>query len=138
MNKPILIGRLTKDPELKTTASGVSVCSFSLAVNRRFKNADGEYDTDFIGCVAWKQQAEFLYKHFSKGSQVGIIGNIQTHNYDDKEGRKIYITEVIADEIYFVGDKKKTEPEYPEYPPLIPPSAGFAEIEAAPEDDLLF
>lgn len=109
MNKSILVGRLTKKPELQTTANGVSVCSFTAAVNRRFKNADGEYDADFINCVVWRNQAEFLCKYFDKGSQIGLVGSIQTRNYDDKDGKKVYITEVVADEIHFVGDKSKTE-----------------------------
>lgn len=119
MNKSILIGRMVKDAELKTTASGVSVCSFTVAVNRRFKNADGNYDADFINCVAWRQNADFLCKYFSKGSMVGIVGSIQTRSYDDKDGKKVYITEVVADEVHFCGEKKKTEdpapmPEMPE------------------------
>ena len=78
MNKAVLVGRLTREPELKTTGSGTSVCSFTLAVQRRFKNAEGEYEADFINCVAWRGTAEFIYKHFGKGSQIGITGSIQT------------------------------------------------------------
>ncbi len=125
MNKSILIGRLTKDPELRTTGSGAYVCSFTLAVNRRFKNANGDYDTDFIPCVAWQQQADFLCRYFSKGSQVGIVGNIQTRNYDDKDGKKVFVTEVAVDELHFVGDKKKTEAEAP---PPFPKNDGFATL----------
>lgn len=110
MNKAILIGRLTKDPELKTTPSGVSVCTFTLAVNRRFKNSEGGYDADFINCVAWRQTAEFISKYFSKGNMLGICGSIQTRTYE-KDNRKIYITEVIADEAYFTGSKTDTSPE---------------------------
>lgn len=125
LNKSIIIGRLTKEPELRTTASGVSVCSFSLAVNRRFKNADGEYDTDFIPCVAWRQQAELICKHFSKGSQLGIVGSIQTRNYENQDGKKVFVAEVAVDEVHFVGDKKKTEAEAP---PLFPENDGFATL----------
>ena len=107
MNKAILTGRLTKDPELKTTQSGVSVCSFTIAVNRRFKNADGNYDADFINCVAWRQQAEHLSKYFAKGRMVGIVGNIQTRFYEN-DGKRVYITEVIVEEVHFV-DSKATE-----------------------------
>ena len=106
MNKSILIGRLTKTPELKTTASGTSVCSFTIAVNRRFKNADGNYDADFINCVAWRQQAEFICKHFVKGSGMALCGSIQTRNYTKDDGDKVYITEVVVDEVSFVGGKK--------------------------------
>jgi len=104
MNKAILVGRLTKDPELKTTGSGVSVCSFTIAVNRRFRNAEGNYDADFINCVAWRQQAEFLSKYFSKGRMVGICGSIQTRNYE-RDGQRVYVTEVVADEVSFVDSK---------------------------------
>ena len=106
MNKAILVGRLTKDPELKTTASGVSVCSFTIAINRRFRNAEGNYDADFINCVAWRQQADFLSKFFSKGRMVGVIGSIQTRNYE-RDGQRVYITEVVADEISFVDSKSQ-------------------------------
>ena len=112
MNKAVIVGRLTKAPELKTTASGTSVCSFTVAVNRRFKNADGNYDADFINCVAWRQQAEFICKHFVKGSWIALYGSIQTRTYDKDNGDKVYITEVVVDEVNFVGDKKQeAEPE---------------------------
>ena len=105
MNKAILVGRLTRDAELRTTGSGTSVCSFTLAVNRRFKNADGNYDADFINCVAWRAQAEFISKQFKKGDMFGIVGNLQTRTYE-KDGNKTYITEVVVEEVNFVGGKK--------------------------------
>ena len=105
MNKAILVGRLTRDAELRTTGSGTSVCSFTLAVNRRFKNADGNYDADFINCVPWRAQAEFISKHFKKGDMFGIVGNLQTRIYE-KDGNKTYITEVVVEEVNFVGGKK--------------------------------
>lgn len=108
MNKVNLLGRLTADPELKTTPTGVSVCTFTLAVNRRFKNNEGDYDADFINCVAWRNTAEFICKHFNKGKMIAIAGAIQTRTYE-KDGQKRYITEVLADEAYFAGDGKKTE-----------------------------
>ena len=104
MNKVVLVGRLTKDVELRTTPQGVSVCSFSIAVNRRFKNANGEYEADFINCVAWRQTAEFLSKYFSKGRMVGISGSIQTRSWE-KDGERRYATEVLAEEAYFVDSK---------------------------------
>lgn len=110
MNKAILVGRLTRDPELKTTGSGVSVCSFTIAVNRRFKNADGNYEADFINCVAWRQQAELIAKHFKKGDMIGIAGSIQTRNYD-RDGTKVYVTEVVVEEIDFVGNSKSDTTE---------------------------
>lgn len=105
MNKVILIGRLTRDPEVKTTQNQISVCSFSIAVDRRFKDANGERQADFINCVAWRQQAELLGRYFQKGSRIGIVGNIQTRNYE-VEGSKRYVTEVVVDEIEFVESKR--------------------------------
>ena len=105
MNKAILVGRLTRDPELKSTANGTNVCSFSVAVNRRYKNAEGNYDADFINCTAWRQTAEFVSKYFTKGRMIGVVGSIQTRNYDDKDGKKVYVTEVAVDEVHFVESK---------------------------------
>lgn len=106
LNKVILGGRLTADPELKTTPSGVSVCSFNLAVNRRFSK---EGETDFISVVAWRQTAEFISKHFSKGSSICVIGAIQTRNYTANDGSKRYVTEVQADDAVFVDSKAETD-----------------------------
>ncbi len=112
MNKAILVGRLTRDPELRTTQTGVSVCSFTIAVNRRFKNAEGGYDADFISCVAWRQQAEFMAKYFAKGRMVGVVGSIQTRNYDNKDGQKVYVTEVAVDEVHFVDSKSSSNDSF--------------------------
>lgn len=107
MNKVILMGRLTKDPEVRyTQATNTMVTSFTLAVNRRFVKQGEERQVDFINVVAWNKTAEFVSKYFSKGQQVGVIGRIQTRNYDDEQGVKHYVTEVIAEEVYFAGDKK--------------------------------
>ena len=107
MNKVILIGRLTRDPEVRyTQATNTMVTSFTLAVNRRFVKQGEERQADFINCVAWNKTAEFVSKYFKKGQQVGIIGRIQTRNYDDEQGIKHYVTEIIAEEVYFAGDKK--------------------------------
>ena len=107
MNKVILMGRLTKDPEVRyTQTTNTMVTSFTLAVNRRFVKQGEERQADFINIVAWNKTAEFVSKYFSKGQQVGVIGRIQTRNYDDEQGVKHYITEVIAEEVYFAGDKK--------------------------------
>ncbi len=107
MNKVILMGNLTRDPEMRTTQSNVPVCTFSLAVERRFKTANGERQADFINIVAWRQQADFVAKYFHKGSRMIVIGSLQTRSYDDKDGNKRTATEVVADEIYF-GDTKKS------------------------------
>lgn len=106
MNQVILIGRLTKNPEIKATQNGKEVCSFTLAVDRKFKNANGDREADFISCVAWEQRAKLLGQYFQKGSRVGIIGNLQARSYDDKDGKKVYVTEVIVDQIEFVESKK--------------------------------
>ena len=107
MNKVILMGRLTRDPEVRyTTNNNTLVCTFSLAVNRRFKS-EGQPDADFINVVAWSKTAEFCSKYFTKGQQVGVIGRIQTRNYDDKDGKKVYVTEVIAEEAYFADSKRE-------------------------------
>jgi single-strand DNA-binding protein len=108
MNKVILLGRLTKDPETRYTQStNTQVTSFTLAVNRRFVKQGEERQADFINIVSWNKTAEFVSKYFSKGQQVGVIGRIQTRNYDDEQGVKHYITEVIAEEVYFAGEKKE-------------------------------
>ena len=110
MNKVILMGRLTKDPEVRyTQATNTMVTSFTLAVNRRFVKQGEERQADFINIVAWNKTAEFVSKYFKKGQQVGIIGRIQTRNYDDEQGIKHYVTEIIAEEVYFAGDKKDAE-----------------------------
>lgn len=103
-NKSILIGRITHDPELKQTQSGVSVCSFSVAVNRRF----AKDQVDFINCIAWRQQAEFLCKYFRKGSSVLVVGSIQTRNWKDQNDQTRYATEVVAEEVNFVDSKSNS------------------------------
>ena len=105
MNKVFLIGRLTRDPELRYTGSNVPVASFSLAVNRNYTNQSGEREADFINIVVWRKQAENVKNYLSQGSQVAIDGRIQTRSYDDKDGNKRYVTEVIADNVEFLGSK---------------------------------
>ena len=106
MNRTILIGRLVKDPEVKTTQSQIAFCGFTIAVDRKTKK-DAEKQADFISCVAWRQQAEFLGKYFQKGSRVAVTGNLQSRSFDDKDGKKVYVTEVVVDEIEFVDSKKE-------------------------------
>ena len=106
MNKVILMGRLTRDPEVRYTQSNTAVASFSIAVNRRFVKQGEERKADFINIVAWNQTAEFVSKYFKKGQQVGIIGRIQTRNYDDADGKKVYVTEVVAEEVYFADSRR--------------------------------
>ncbi len=113
MNKAILMGRLTRDPELRMTGNQIPVCSFTLAVDRRFKNASGERQADFIPVVAWRQQAEFASRYFRKGSRMAVVGSIQTRNWDDQEGKRHYATEVIADEIHFADSKSTADSNEP-------------------------
>ena len=105
MNKVILIGRLARDPEMRTTPSGVATTSFTIAVQRNYANAQGDREADFISCVAWRKQAENIAKYCSKGSQVAVEGRIQTRNYDAQDGTKRYVTEVIADNVSFLGGR---------------------------------
>ena len=106
MNKVVLIGNLTRDPELQTTNSGVSVCRFSLAVTRRFANSDGERDAYFINITVWRNQAENCHKYLKKGSKCAVIGRIQTSSYDAPDGSKRYTTDVVADEVEFISSSR--------------------------------
>ncbi|HCU8275451.1 TPA: single-stranded DNA-binding protein [Staphylococcus aureus] len=105
LNRTILVGRLTRDPELRTTQSGLNVASFTLAVNRTFTNAQGEREADFINVIVFKKQAENVNKYLSKGSLAGVDGRLQTRNYENKEGQRVYVTEVVADSIQFLEPK---------------------------------
>lgn len=109
MNTVNLMGRLVKDPELRTAGKDANVCNFTLAVDRNFTNQDGERDADFVGCVAWRGTAEFLAKYFKKGDALALTGRIQTRNYEDDEGTTHWITEVVADQLFFCGSKRQTE-----------------------------
>lgn len=107
MNKFIGLGRLTKDPELRSTQSGLKITSFTLAINRNFKNKEGKYDADFLNCQAFKNTAEFIEKYFKKGSMMAITARAQTRNYDDNDGKKRFVTEFIVEEVYFAGNNEK-------------------------------
>ena len=123
MNKVTLIGRLTKDAELKTTSSGINYCNFIIAVDRKFKDANGNRQADFIACVAWRTTADFISKYFKKGNKIAVVGSIQTRSYEDQSGNKHLVTEVIVDEAEFVESKaasgngqtskQSSEPEEP-------------------------
>ena len=115
MNKSFLVGNLTRDPEQRTTQSGISVTSFTVAVQRRFKQ-DGQQQADFIPVVCWRGLAENVAKYCVKGSKVGVVGTIQTRNYDDANGVRRYVTEIIADEVEFLSSKgEKGEENSPDY-----------------------
>jgi single-strand DNA-binding protein len=107
MNKVILVGRLCRDPDLKNTTTGRSVATFTLAVDRRFKNKDGQKEADFVPIVVWGKQAEFADHYLSKGSQIGVSGRLQVRSYDAQDGQRRYVTEVVADEINFISTKPK-------------------------------
>lgn len=109
MNKVILMGRLTADPELKTTPSGISVTSFSLAVDRKYAKQGEERKTDFINIVAWRQRAEFICKYFTKGQLIALDGSIETSSYVDKNGNNRTAFEVVAENVYFTGDKRNSQ-----------------------------
>ena len=104
MNKVILIGRLTKDPDLRYTQSGTAVASFTLAVNRRY-NPNGEQEADFINCVAWQKAAEFVANYFKKGQQMALEGRLQVRSYDGDDGKRRWVTEVVVEQMEFVGSK---------------------------------
>ena len=108
MNKVFLIGRLANDPETRYTQGGQPVCQFRLAVQRRFANQEGVREADFLPVIAWRQLAELCGKYLAKGRQCAVIGTIQTRSYDAQDGTKRYVTEVIADEVEFLGDREKS------------------------------
>ena len=109
MNKVILIGNLTKDPELTTTANGVNFCRFTIAVGRNFTSADGEREADFLPIIAWRGQADNCYKYIKKGSKVAVVGAVQTRNYEGSDGTRRYITEIVADSVEFLTTKNSGE-----------------------------
>ncbi|TDM02155.1 single-stranded DNA-binding protein [Macrococcus carouselicus] len=105
INRVVLVGRLTKDPEYRVTPSGVSVATFTLAVNRTFTNAQGERQADFLNCVVFRKQAENVNNYLNKGSLAGVEGRLQSRSYDNQEGRKVYVTEVVCDSVQFLEPK---------------------------------
>ncbi len=108
MNKVVLIGRLTRDPELRYTGSNIPVATFTLAVNRAFSNQQGEREADFINIVVWRKQAENVKNYLTQGSQAAVEGRLQTRSYDDQNGQKRYVTEVVADNVEFLGSKNSS------------------------------
>ena len=115
MNKSIIIGRLTRDPEMRTTTSGTNSTTFTVAVSRNYTGANGERETDFLNCVAWRKQAENIAKYCTKGSQVAVEGRIQTRSYDAQDGTKRYVTEIIADNVTFLGGRGSNVPSEDNY-----------------------
>lgn len=145
MNKVILVGNLTKDPELRTTQTGTAVCNFTLAVNRRMPNAQGIREADFIPIVCWRQLAELCHRFLQKGRKVCICGTIQTRSYETPDNGKRYITEVLADEVEFLDRSPNSSAPSNEIPPMPPESPvspasftgdiGFAQVD---DDELPF
>ena len=109
LNSVCLVGRLTRDPEIKYTGSNIAVASFSIAVNRNFKDANGERETDFINCVIWRQQAENLANWAKKGALIGITGRIQTRSYENQQGQRVYVTEVVAENFQMLESRAARE-----------------------------
>lgn len=105
LNRVILMGRITQELEVRQTPAGASVLSFTVAVDRNFKGQNGERQTDFINCVAWRQQADFIGRYFSKGRMIALEGNLRTRTYDDKNGTRHYVTEVFVDNVSFTGER---------------------------------
>ena len=145
MNKAILIGRLTADPELSTTNSGVDVCRFTLAINRPFKNQNGETQADFLNIVVWRAAAANCHKFLRKGSQCAVVGRIETRSYEGNDGNRRYITEIIADNVEFLGRANSSEgDDYGESAPQQSPAKTTTKkpaidtLQPIEEDDLPF
>lgn len=147
MNKVFLIGNLTRDPELRTTGSGISVCNFSIAVNRRFKNAQtGQQETDYFNVIAWRQLGELCSRYLAKGRKVAVVGSIQTRSYEAKDGSKRTAFDIVADEVEFLSAKGSAEQDGAQAAPSAQPPAssggeasaytgGFTQVE---DDELPF
>lgn len=135
MNKVFLIGRLTDEPNQTETPNGIAVCSFKLAVNRRYKDSEGNNQADFLPVVAWRKTAELCGQYLHKGSQCAISGSIQTRSYDAIDGTKRYITEIVADEVQFLDSRKNEDAEEPqkEYK-----QQSLADMKPLEEEDLPF
>lgn len=109
MNRILLVGRLTKNPDLRYTPNGVAVATFTLAVNRTFANQQGERETDFINCVIWRKQAENVANFLKKGSLAGVDGRLHTRNYEGQDGKRVYVTEVVAENVQFLDTRNSSE-----------------------------
>lgn len=136
MNKVNLLGRLTRDPEVRysTGESANATARFSLAINRKFKNAEGNYDADFINCVAFGKTAEFIEKYFTKGSMVALSGRIQTGSYTNKDGVKVYTTDVVVEEVEFAGSKNDGSSDNSSARPTQTPNNGFLTVDDDSEE----
>lgn len=133
-NKVIMMGRITHDLELKTTPAGVNVCTFSIAVDRRFQQKDEEKKTDFFNVVAWRAQADFVCNYFGKGRMIMVEGELQTRSYTNKDGVKINVTEIIADRLGFTGEKKDGGSAAPQGAPPVPSAPPAYEMGGTNDD----
>src|SRR5690625_3654043 len=114
INRVVLVGRLTRDPDLRYTPNGIAVSNFTIAVNRPFTNQQGDRDADFINCVVWRKPAENLANYMKKGNMVGVDGRLQTRTYEDQDGKTVYVTEVVADSIQFLESRNKQDNNQPQ------------------------
>ena len=137
INNVVLVGRLTRDPEFRYTPSNVAVATFSLAVNRNFKNQAGDREADFINCMIWRKPAELLSEWCKKGNLVGITGRIQTRSYDNQQGQRVYVTEVVA-ESFQTLEKKDNTANQSSMENQMPPSYGTSDPMDIPDDGLPF
>ena len=135
LNNVSIMGRLTKDPEVKNTPNNVAVCSFTIACDRDFKDANGEKKTDFIDCVAWRNTATFIGQYFNKGKLIVLTGQLQKRNYEDSNGNKRYVTEVIVSSANFAGDSTERQQATEEALPTPPTQPAQVETEAVEVDD---
>ena len=155
MNKTFLVGRLTNDPDLRYINDNTPICTFTMAINRQYSNAQGEKEADYINVVVWRKQAENVKKYCAKGALVGVDGSIQTRTYDDKDGKKVYVTEVVANNVSFLGSKTTQENQEGQATDVTPysdlhtkttnavdlgdePFADFGESVVLREDDIAF
>ena len=138
MNKVILIGRLARDPEMRTTGSGIAVTRFTVAVSRPFNPQGGQPQTDSIGCVAWRRQAENIAKYCAKGSQVAVEGRIQTGSYDGADGQKHYTTDIVADNVTFLGSRNTSIGDSSNYDTagFTQPMPSYEESQSIPTTDV--
>jgi len=136
MNKVILMGNLTRDPETSQTNSGITFTRFTVAVQRRFANAEGEREADFINCTAWRQTAEFISKYFKKGNKIAVVGSVQTRTYEGQDGQTKYATDVVVDEAHFTGAKDSSSGG--EVRESAPSGKKQAKLEPVEDDDLPF
>ena len=137
INNVTLVGRLTRDPELRYTPSNIAITTFNLAVNRNFKNQAGDREADFINCMIWRQQAENFANWCKKGNLVGITGRIQTRSYDNQQGQRVYVTEVVA-ESFQTLEKKDNSANQSSMENQMPPSFGTSDPMDIPDDELPF